>query len=297
MKPSPRTPAARPTLRLRHALLALSLGATLLAGPARAALDVDALWDFAQPVRTEQAFREALGRAQGDEALILVTQIARTFTIRGEFANAERELDGIAAKLPTAGAEARVREALERGRILRGQGQGGQARPFFIRALEMARPAGLEALTADAMHSVALVEPTREGRLAWHERTLDYVREAKDARARKWEPAALNNMGITLNEMGRHDLALPVLQKALAIYQQQGLAPAIRGGRWLVAHTQRMSGDLKAALAGFESLEKDDAAAGIADRYVLNELASVHEARGDAAAAEAYRKKSQAVAR
>ncbi|MBB1160675.1 tetratricopeptide repeat protein [Aquariibacter albus] len=282
---------------LRRSLIALSLGAALLAGPARAALDVDALWDYAQPVRTEQVFREALARAQGDEALILVTQIARTFTIRGEFANAERELEAIEPRLAGAGVEVRVRDALERGRILRGQGQGGQARPFFIRALDLARPAGLEALTADAMHSVALVEPTREGRLAWHERTIDFAREAKDPRARKWEPAALNNMGITLNEMGRHDLALPVLQKALAIYQQQGLAPAIRGGRWLVAHTQRLSGDLEAARQGFEALEKDDAAAGIADRYVFNELVSVYEARGDAAAAEAYRKKSQAVAR
>lgn len=282
---------------LRRSLIALSLGAALLAGPARAALDVDALWDYAQPVRTEQVFREALARAQGDEALILVTQIARTFTIRGEFANAERELEAIEPKLAAAGVEVRVRDALERGRILRGQGQGGQARPFFMRALDLARPAGLEALTADAMHSVALVEPTREGRLAWHERTIDFAREAKDPRARKWEPAALNNMGITLNEMGRHDLALPVLQKALAIYRQQGLAPAIRGGRWLVAHTQRLSGDLEAARQGFEALEKDDAAAGIADRYVFNELVSVYEARGDAAAAEAYRKKSQAVAR
>ena len=282
---------------LRRSLIALSLGAALLAGPARAALDVDALWDYAQPVRTEQVFREALARAQGDEALILVTQIARTFTIRGEFATAERELEAIEPKLAAAGVEVRVRDALERGRILRGQGQGGQARPFFMRALDLARPAGLEALTADAMHSVALVEPTREGRLAWHERTIDFAREAKDPRARKWEPAALNNMGITLNEMGRHDLALPVLQKALAIYRQQGLAPAIRGGRWLVAHTQRLSGDLEAARQGFEALEKDDAAAGIADRYVFNELVSVYEARGDAAAAEAYRKKSQAVAR
>lgn len=291
------TPGRSAGPALRRALLALSLGTTLLAGPARAALDVDALWDYAQPVRTEQVFREALARAKGDEALILATQIARTFTIRGEFANAERELEAIEPRLATAGVEVRVRDALERGRILRGQGQGGQARPFFVRALDLARPAGLEALTADAMHSIALVEPTREGRLAWHERTIDFAREAKDPRARKWEPAALNNMGITLNEMGRHDLALPVLQKALAIYQQQGLAPAIRGGRWLVAHTQRLSGDLDGALKGFEALEKDDAAAGIADRYVFNELASVQEARGDAAAAEAYRKKSQAVAR
>ena len=45
-------------------------------------------------------------------------------------------------------------------------------------AMELARPAGLEALTADAMMSVALVEPSREGRLAWQERTIDFARAA-----------------------------------------------------------------------------------------------------------------------
>lgn len=269
----------------------------LACAPAQAAVDVDALWDYSQPARSEQAFRAALQGASPDEQISLLTQVARSFTLRGEFGEAERELDALEPRLAGAGVEPRVRALLERGRILKAQGHPTRARPFFVQAMELARPAGLEALAADAMHSVASVETTAESRLAWQERTADYAREAKDPRARKWEAAAFNNMGITLIQMGRPELALPVLRKALAAYEQQGLAPAVRGSRWMIAHGQRLSGDLKGALAGFEALERDDAAAGQADRYVLNELASVHEALGQAEQAEAYRKKSQAVAR
>lgn len=277
-------------------------GATLLAlwlacAPAQAALDVDALWDYSQPARSEQAFRAALPNASPDEQLSLLTQVARTFTLRGEFGEAERELDALEPRLAGAGVEPRVRALLERGRILKAQGHPPRARPLFVQAMELARPAGLETLTADAMQAVASVEPSAEGRLAWQERTADFAREAKDPRARKWEAAALNNMGITLIQMGRPELALPVLRKAQVAYEQQGLAPAVRGSRWMIAHAQRLSGDLQGALAGFEALERDDRAAGQADRYVFNELASVHEALGQADKAEAYLKKSQAVAR
>ncbi len=41
--------------------------------------DLSHLWDFTQPELSEQRFREALATANPDEALILQTQIARTY--------------------------------------------------------------------------------------------------------------------------------------------------------------------------------------------------------------------------
>ena len=43
------------------------------------ALDLNALWDFGRPEVSEQRFRDALQSATGDQALILRTQIARTY--------------------------------------------------------------------------------------------------------------------------------------------------------------------------------------------------------------------------
>ena len=58
----------------RLLLVAMGLAATT----AVAAVDLDALWSFHDPAASEARFRAALDSAQGDDALILQTQIART---------------------------------------------------------------------------------------------------------------------------------------------------------------------------------------------------------------------------
>jgi len=80
------------------------------------ALDLAPLWNFSDPAASEQRFRAALATASGDDALILQTQIARTYGLRGDFETARRILHEIEPRLATAGAEARVRHALEIGR-------------------------------------------------------------------------------------------------------------------------------------------------------------------------------------
>ncbi|HSN34070.1 MAG TPA: hypothetical protein VLU41_15380, partial [Ideonella sp.] len=52
------------------------------------------------PAASEARFRAALAGAKSeDERLELRTQIARTFSLRGRFAEAERELDAIEPRL------------------------------------------------------------------------------------------------------------------------------------------------------------------------------------------------------
>lgn len=67
----------------------------LAAGSERAAVDVDALWNHDDPAASEARLREALIRAQGDDALILRTQIARTLGLRRRHDEAQRELDAL----------------------------------------------------------------------------------------------------------------------------------------------------------------------------------------------------------
>jgi len=258
------------------------------------ALELEKLWDFDQPAGSEQRFRAALRDAAGDDVLILRTQIARTFSLRGMFAEAHAELDAIASGLDSAGPEARTRALLERGRTLRSAKQPERARPLFEEAFTIADGAGLEALAADALHMLPLVESALEAQIAGTERLPAYARAARSERARSWEAPALNNLGVFLNDAGRHTEALAAFEQALAVRERLGAIGPIRIARWMIAHTQRRLGCIDEALRIQQALEADFAAAGEVDPYVFEELALLHEARGDTSESARYRAKEQA---
>jgi tetratricopeptide (TPR) repeat protein len=231
--------------RMRKAAVALLLACTV----AQAAVDPDPLWDFANPAASEQRFRQALQGAQGDDVLVLRTQIARTHSLRRQFDVAHRELDALDPLLATAGAEPRVRAWLERGRTLRSAGQPAAAAPWFDKAFELADRQRLEFLAADALHMQALVAPTLDERVAINRRVVAYAQNARDPRARRWDAAALNNIGSDLNEAGHHAQALPVLREAQAAYERAGRPLNVLYARWAVGHTLRLLGRLDEALS------------------------------------------------
>jgi hypothetical protein len=263
--------------------------AGVLAGAVMAAVDVDALWDFGDPAASEQRFRAALDAAQGDDRLVLRTQIARTYSLRGRFAEAEAELDAIAPALAAAGAEPRVRALLELGRSRRSAGRPDEALPLFRQAFELADGARLEALAADALHMVALAVQPLDERLDGHRRTAEYARAAADPRARRWEGPALNNLGSDLRDAGRLDESLAAFEAAQAVFDRLGGPLQRRIARWQVANLLRLRGQADEALAMQLALERDSAAAGAPDRYVFEELALLYAARGDAGRAAHYR--------
>ncbi|MCZ2292561.1 MAG: tetratricopeptide repeat protein [Burkholderiales bacterium] len=275
----PRAPA-----RVLAALIVC--GATTAAG---GAIDLDALWDFAQPQQSEQRFRAALASAQGDDALILRTQIARSDSLRGQSEAALAELDAIEPQLATAGAAARVHARLERGRVLRSALRPADAAVPLQQAFELADRAQLEFLATDALHMLALVQPTLEAQIAMNRRVLAYARNARDPRARRWEAVALNNIGVALNEAGRHEEALAELRQAQTAYERLGRVRNARVARWMVAHTLRLLGRLPEALSMQRALEVEWAADGQADAAVFDEIALIHAARGEAERAAYYR--------
>jgi tetratricopeptide (TPR) repeat protein len=281
---------------MRALLLVLVLAGAALTG--RAAVDVDALWQYADPAASEARFRAALAAgAQGDDALVLRTQIARSFSLRARYAHAHAELDAIEPQLAAAGIEPRVRAWLERGRTLRSAGKPVDAKPLFVRAYESAAAARLERLAADALHMAALAESALDERIAWNRRTIDYAQRATDARARGWQATAHNNIGSDLRDAGRLAEALAAFQDALAAYERSGRADSVRIARWQIANTLRLLGRRDEALAMQIALERDAAAANAPDRYVYEELALLHDARGDAAAAAAARARAQELAK
>ncbi len=278
---------------MKRIVLALAFAA----GSAGAAVDVDALWNFNDPAASELRFREALSAAQGDDALILRTQIARTLGLRKRFDEAHRELDAIEPALAAAGVEPRVRAWMERGRTLRSSGKPAEGKPLFVRAFATADAARLERLAADALHMIALVEPQQDERIAWNRRTVDYARRASDPRAQGWQAAALNNIGSDLRDAKRLDESLAAFRDALTAHERDGRADNIRIARWQVANVLRLQGKRDEALALQLALERDAAAANEPDPYVYDELALLHAAAGDATRAAAARIRAEELRR
>ena len=253
------------------------------------AVDVDALWNYQDPAGSEQRFRSALVAAVGDDALVLRTQIARTYSLRKRFDDAHAELDAIAPAVARAGPEVRVRALLERGRTRRSAGQPRDAEPLFLQAVEVAEGAGLRGLAGDAIHMVALVQPDLERKRAWHQRLLDFVGDSGDPKVRRWQAVAYNNLGSDLREAGRFAEALQAFEQALAAYRRDGKTGSVRIAQWQVANTLRLLRRIDDALQAQQALLAELQAAGETDPYVYEELALLHAACGDEDRAAHYR--------
>ena len=267
-------------------LVAAALAAALAISPA-CAMDIDSYWEYADPAASEVRFRGLLGQVQGDQRLEVQTQIARTFSLRRDFAQAHKLLDEVEPQLAAAGAAPRVRYLLERGRTFNSSGDRDRAKPLFVEAWEVASANGLEGLAVDAAHMVPVVVGGAEG-AQWTRRGVDVARRSNDPKARAMLPALLNNHAWNLHDEGRYAEALTVFREAEAAWLATGRQPQGRIARWSVARCLRSLGRHDEALAIQRALEQEWAAAGATDGYVFEELAELLDATGKPDEARPY---------
>jgi len=276
--------------RLRAtAVRALLIGAFLAGSPSARALDIDVMWEYADPAASEQRFREALSAATGDDRLELQTQIARTFSLRRRFKEAHALLDEVQQALPTAGPAPRVRYLLERGRTFNSSGDKARAKPLFVEAWQVAIASTppLDGLAVDAAHMVPIVVGGDEG-AQWTARGVALARRSTDAKARALLPALLNNHAWNLHDAQRFADALPVFREAEVAWHATGRQPQGRIATWSVARCLRSLGQFEAALKLQLDLERAWSQAGTPDGYVFEEIAELHLALGRSAAARPY---------
>lgn len=254
------------------------------------AIEIDPLWDFGKPDVSEQRFRAALASATGDDALILQTQIARTYGLRKDFAKAREILKAVEQQVPNAGPEARTRYALEEGRSyasathppeLQTEESKALARASYETALATAKSAQLDELAIDAIHMLAFVDIAPADQLKWGQAALAVVEASSQAQAKKWEASIRNNIGYALHQLGRFDEALIQFKQAVAIRERGTNAESIRVAYWMVAWTLRALGQMDEALQIQLRLERECDAAKMPDRYVFEELEILYRARGD----------------
>ena len=261
------------------------------------AIDVNALWDHGKPALSEERFRAALATATGDDALILRTQIARSWGLRRDFDQARAELAEVQPQLNAAGPEAQVRYWLELGRTYssathdpasQNEDTKNRARTAYDNALALATANKLDYLAIDAMHMYAFVDRTPEDEVKWADRALAVVEASTQADAKKWEASLRNNRGYALHQLGRNDEALTEFKRALAARERQGDVRSIRIAHWMIAMTLRHMGRHYAALEIQQRLEREWDADGEPDPYVFEELEKIYRARGDTTRADHY---------
>jgi tetratricopeptide (TPR) repeat protein len=257
----------------------LLLGLALWAGMTMA-MEIESFWEYSDPAGSEARFRDALATAHGDDRLEILTQIARTHSLRKRFEEAHRQLDEIEPQLAAAGPRVRIRYLLERGRTFNSSGDAGKARALFTAAWEQGRAAAIDGLAVDAAHMVAITHGGTADAMAWNERGLALARGSSDAKARALIPAMLNNSAWDLHDLGRYPEALPLFEAALREWTARGKPQQIRIAKWSVARCLRSLGRFQEALEAQQALEKEYAAAGEVNRDVLEEIAANRAALG-----------------
>lgn len=250
-----------------------------------------AAWDFGDPAGSELRFRALLGGGSGaadpvDRAEIL-TQLARTFSLRRRFDEAHAMLDEAEVVLgtdavdgPTAPeARVRCRLALERGRSWNSAGDKARAAEAFQRAVQLAEASAADFYLVDALHMMGIVAEGQAS-LDWNERAIARALASRSERTRSWLGALFNNTGMSYLEMQDYQRALDLFRQGQAWREAQDMR---RGdgktgrptfiARWTVARALRGLGRHGEALDLLWQMAEDMAREGLSeDGYVAEEL-------------------------
>jgi len=238
--------------------------------------DVRELWDFDDPIGSEQRFRAAADASEGVDRAVLMTQVARALGLQERPDEGHAVLDELSAD--DLGPAERAHVEIERGRLFRSAGSVEESGSHFRDAARLAREAGDDALEVDAMHMSALLETEPADAVLLNREALVRARGSSDPAARRWEPSLLNNLGCALVDAGRLDEALEVFESAVPQREERGERRETQIARWMVAWTLRLMDRTDEALAMQRALKKELTADGVEDEYVDEELALLEKA-------------------
>jgi len=184
-------------------------------------MDIDSLWEFSDPALSEERFRDALDKAEGDVRLELQTQIARTYSLRKQFDKAHVLLDKVEPQLNKSIGKANIRYLLERGRAYNSSGEKDAAKRYFKEAWEKAQQPELDVLAVDAAHMVAITYSGSMDGIAWNKKGLALAETSSDPKAKGLLPALLNNIAWDYSDMGQNKDALEYFKKAARAWEDK----------------------------------------------------------------------------
>jgi tetratricopeptide (TPR) repeat protein len=195
---------------------------------------IDALWTINDPVEGEAKLKKAVAEFPGsvDE---LHTQIARSLGLQGRFDEAWEELSNI-SMVHSPVVEIRIQ--LEKGRLKNSSGKRNDAKPYFLKALELADQEQFDFYAVDAAHMLGIVSEGQDS-IQWNKLALQRAAHSKLKRAQNWKGSLLNNLGWTYFNSGDFNTALTTFESALDFQKALGDPVRIRVARWTVARCLR----------------------------------------------------------
>ena len=268
------------------------LGNVLMAD-AKDPQEFDKLWNYSDPAATEGKFRTLLPEAESvgdlEYHLQLLTQLARTQSLQGKFAEAHAILDRVEKQLGPNTPVAEVRYLLERGRTFNSAKKTDEASRLFLRAFELGEQRRLDFYAIDAAHMVAIAEQDPAKQMEWNLKGVALAESSKDERANNWLGSLYNNIGWTYHDAGNYGDALPMFRKALAFREQKGEGGSIRTAKWCVGRCLRSLNRNDEAMKIQRELEGEYEKLAMKDGYVFEEIAELLALQKDAEAKRYFR--------
>ena len=258
--------------------------------------ELHTLWDYNDPAGTAVRFQELLPAVAASEDrayhVELLGQLARTHSLRRQFAEAHDLLDQAEALLTDEMPVPKIRCLLERGRCFNSAGEPEKALPLFREAFTLGTAVGTQAdfHTIDAAHMMAIAETQPANQMQWNEAALTLAEASPDERAGGWRGSLYNNIGWTYHDMGDYEKALAIFEKALAWResQPQKNLETVRIAKWCVGRTYRSLNRFDEALALQQALLAEYQGVGQTDGFVYEELGECLLALGRSDEARPY---------
>ncbi|MCW3124727.1 MAG: hypothetical protein JWO03_385 [Bacteroidetes bacterium] len=233
----------------------------------------DKLWDYSDPAATEQKFREIMDtndtRTDMSYHLQLLTQIARTYSLRRLFTESQNILDEIKPALDEKNGLEHLRFHLEQGRIYNSSGDKESARKEFEKALAMSDEVGHDFHTVDTMHMLAIVSKPNEA-IEWNKKAMQKAESSSQERAKNWLGSLYNNLGWDYFAKKDFKTALDILKKGWDWQVAMGREAQAAIAKWAVARTLRAMGKVDEALKMQRELEAENKGK---DGFVFEEIA------------------------
>ena len=232
------------------------------------------LWNFGNPAKTEQKFREILPHAEAAHDLSylaqLLTQIARTQGLQGKFDDAHATLDRVEKMLTSDLTLAHVRYHLERGRVFNSSNHPDQALPLFMQAYELAGEIKEMKLAIDAIHMIAIAKKDPKEQVEWNLKGIAMAETNINSRGWLW--ALYNNIGESYLVMKDYENARFYFHKLVEFQIAKGGEPDMHTLKD-EARAIRLSGNPADALAIIEPIFKKLQSENQDDGWIREEMA------------------------
>ena len=264
---------------------------------ADASASIDSLWNYGDPLASEQKFRALLAAGGHTDAFQgeLLTQISRACCLQRQYAAARQALETALPLLRQDANRGYVRYLLEAGRLANDQGDLPRCLALFESAWQLACECRQDFLAVDAAHMLGYAQAGAPS-IVWHERAIQKSQASADPKAKNWLFTLYSNLGKKYVNLGNFTAARDAYQQGMDIGVARSLpAQRLRQATWNLAFVWRKAGNTAQALAmQTELLRALDDPNDDLTGYIYEELAECHLEMRQAAAASAYFAKAYA---